>query len=548
MRPHYRALAALAFVAAFAWSLLTVELLNDHFDRISRGRQILIYGERPFADFRDPGYFLTLYTSAAAQAVSGGRLFGEAVIDSAAIAAAVAMTFLLAAGAAQSTGVGIVAAIFTVVVAPRSYDYDKVLFYTLGLALAWRYADRRFTSTLVALAIVTAVAGLFRYDNGIFLFVVTVVTLVVCHWREPRLLARHAALYAASVAVVLAPVALAWQQGIGLSEVARQIRAYAQMEGERTGIFRIPMPHVDAGGSAVSALFGPENRTVLLYYAMLALLPIALLRLVGRAARGVRERVTGETPKIAGAIVLGALVAAFILRDPIGVRLGAAAPVAAILGAWLIAPLVPPQSARYRARLLVLLVGGAVVLDLAVLLTGRSTADLLQVSATTSAGLIRIRDLTQVPPSLSLLPDAPATRGMVDYVRACTPPGSRLLVDGFVPQLYFFAERGFAGGMPVFFGGHWTSASDQERTIEQLQREFVPLAIVGADLGSDYDRVNAYLTSAFVLAGSSTFGNPRAPKDGYRVFLQRGLGWTKRDDRWNLPCLSGWTPSAAGRS
>ena len=64
----------------------------------------------------------------------------------------------------------------------------------------------------------------------------------------------------------------------------------------------------------------------------------------------------------------------------------------------------------------------------------------------------------------------------------------------------------------------------------------------------DYAGLKEYLTSAFVLAGSSTFGNPRAPKDGYRVFLQRGLGWTKRDDRWNLPCLSGWTPSAAGRS
>ena len=32
------------------------------------------------------------------------------------------------------------AAIFTVIVAPRYYDYDKALFYTVGLALAWRYA------------------------------------------------------------------------------------------------------------------------------------------------------------------------------------------------------------------------------------------------------------------------------------------------------------------------------------------------------------------------------------------------------------------------
>jgi hypothetical protein len=42
-----RALAAIVFAAAFVWLLLNVELLNDHFDRISRGRQILVYGEHP---------------------------------------------------------------------------------------------------------------------------------------------------------------------------------------------------------------------------------------------------------------------------------------------------------------------------------------------------------------------------------------------------------------------------------------------------------------------------------------------------------------------
>ena len=147
---------------------------------------------------------------------------------------------------------------------------------------------------------------------------------------------------------------------------------------------------------------------------------------------------------------------------------------------------------------------------------------------------------------LSLLPDAPATRGMVAYVRACTPPGSRVLVDGFVPQLYFFAERGFAGGMPVFFGGHWTTIQDQERTIERLRREFVPLAIVDPAFASTYDRVGAYLASTFVQAGVSSFGNPRAPAGGYQVFLRRGVGTMPVDSRWNLPCLSGWSSAESG--
>jgi hypothetical protein len=536
------------FAAAFAWLVLTIELVNDHFDRISRGRQILVYGDRPFVDFRDPGYFLTLYTSAAAQAVTGGRLIGEAMVDSAAIAGAVAVTFSLAARVGHSTGIGLVAAIFTLIVAPRYYDYDKVLFYTVGLMLAWWYTDRRATSQLVALAALTAVAGLFRYDNGLFLFVVTAVTLLACHWRAPWLLTRRTMVYVAVVLVVLAPAAVAWQQSIGLAEVARQIRAYAEVEGARTGIFTAPVVRPDGEQRPMAALFDPENRIVLLYYAIVGLLPLAATRLLWRAKRPSRDTIPGETPKIAAVVTLGALVAAFILRDPIVARLGAAAPTAAILGAWLAAPLVPRRGTGHRSRSLVIVLGGAVVLNVALLLTDRSPADLLQVPQTTSAGLNRVRALKQVPPSLSLLPDAPATRGMVEYLRACTPPGSRVLVDGFTPQAYFFAERGFAGGMPVFFGGHWSTVLDQEQTIEQLRREFVRLAIVEPGFASTYDRVDAYLKSAFILAGSTSFGNPRASPGGYQVFLRRGVGLTTHDDRWKLPCLSGLTPAAPGRS
>ena len=218
-----------------------------------------------------------------------------------------------------------------------------------------------------------------------------------------------------------------------------------------------------------------------------------------------------EAPKIAATVVLGVLVAVFILRDPIVARLGAAAPMAAILAAWLAAPAIPPRGDRNHARLLVIVFGGLAVLVSALILTGGSPARVLEVWARTTAGAVRVRELTKVPPSLALLPDAPATEGMVGYVRACTPPGSRVLVGGFAPQLYFFAERGFAGGMPVFFGGHWSSVQDQERTIEQLRREFVPLAIVDPAVFSTYDRVGGFLASTFVQVGVSSFGNPRAP-------------------------------------
>jgi len=170
---------------------------------------------------------------------------------------------------------------------------------------------------------------------------------------------------------------------------------------------------------------------------------------------------------------------------------------------------------------------------------------LLQASQTTSVGLATLRELARVPPSLSLLPD---TAGMAAYVRGCTPPGSRVLVSGFLPELYYFADRGFAGGTPVFFGGHWSSARDQELTIEKLRRDFVPLAIVAPGFASTYDRVSAYLSSAFEPAGVSGFGNPRAPEGGYQVLIRRGIESSSLDSRWNLPCVTGCTPPSPVRS
>jgi hypothetical protein len=181
----------------------------------------------------------------------------------------------------------------------------------------------------------------------------------------------------------------------------------------------------------------------------------------------------------------------------------------------------------------------------AVMLTGGSPARALEVSQTTSVGMARLRELTKDPPNPALLPDS---QGMVAYVRACTPAGSRVLVDGFVPQVYFLAERGFAGGMPVFFGGHWASVQDQDRTIERLRHEVVPLAIVNPGFFSTYGRVGAYLASTFVQAGVSSFGNPQAPGGGYRVLLRRGVGSMPVDSRWNLPCLSGWSSAQSSPS
>jgi hypothetical protein len=113
-------------------SLATYAFSDDHFGRITPGRQIARYGELPFRDFFDPGYFLTELASAAAQRVFGDNLFGEMLLTSSCVAAGAVLILWLVRRATGSLWLGIVTAGFAVLAFRRQYDYDKFLFYPLG--------------------------------------------------------------------------------------------------------------------------------------------------------------------------------------------------------------------------------------------------------------------------------------------------------------------------------------------------------------------------------------------------------------------------------
>src|SRR5688500_19799911 len=131
-------IAALVWLGTFTLQLGFLEIYNDHFDRIARGRQIARYGELPFRDFFDPGYFLTEFVSAAVQRVAGDNLLGEMILTSVFIATgALVVMLLLRRVAPSAVSVAVITAL-VIVASPRPYDFDKFFFYPLGLLLCWR--------------------------------------------------------------------------------------------------------------------------------------------------------------------------------------------------------------------------------------------------------------------------------------------------------------------------------------------------------------------------------------------------------------------------
>ena len=207
--------ATAVFVATFLFRFLTLEFMNDHFVHLSRGRQILL-GEVPVRDFFDPGLFLPYYASAAALMLSGGTLFGEAILTVSLIALGGALTFLMAARLSASLSLGLLAAGAAISIGPRLYGYPKVFLFVLALACGWRYLPDRSTRRLFVMALVTAVAFLFRHDHGVYIGISMTGLIVLLDWgATPRAVSTFGR-YLVFTALLLLPFGIFIQSTAGV--------------------------------------------------------------------------------------------------------------------------------------------------------------------------------------------------------------------------------------------------------------------------------------------------------------------------------------------
>lgn len=204
-----------AVLAAFLFRFLSIEFTNDHFVHLSRGWEIL-QGEVPIRDFFDPGLILQYYASAAALLWSGHNLFGEALLTTGFISAGAGLTFIAAARLSRSFWVAAVATALAILSTPRLYGYPKVFFYVLAIVGAWHYTRRPQTRSLVVLAVITAIAFLFRHDHGVYIGIAVTTLLAVFHWQEPRRALEGLLRYGAVTILLLLPFLIFVQAEVGL--------------------------------------------------------------------------------------------------------------------------------------------------------------------------------------------------------------------------------------------------------------------------------------------------------------------------------------------
>ncbi len=201
--------------------MATTALTNDHFGRISPAWQIATYGDFPFRDFLDPGYFLTEFASAALLRIFGNTLLGEWLLTSSFIAGGAVIVMLLAFRVSGSYPIALTAAAVSLLSLPRAYDFDKVLFYPLGLLLCFRYAELRATRTLWALAAGLVLAALFRYDTGVYIGCAALTVIGITHAGDWKTAARRAALFTVAVLCLSLPVLGFLQYEAGVLDCSR---------------------------------------------------------------------------------------------------------------------------------------------------------------------------------------------------------------------------------------------------------------------------------------------------------------------------------------
>ena len=641
-RPLLHRLApAVLWAIVFLLFAINFAPLNDQYGRISPARQIARYGAQPFRDYFDPGYYLTEYSSAALQRLLGDNLVGEMLLDASFIATGVLLVFLLSRRMSRSTAVGLVAALFAVITLPRLYDYDKVLFYPLGVALCWRYLERHDAQSLFFLSAGIVVAGLYRYDNGLFIGMAALAAIVVESRRNWQTAARRCVQLVAVSVVLVLPAVLAVAMNGGVADAFNQMVTYARREGARTRISSppavtlLPMlarqplaprtvsvavrwaPDVDdRTRNALEQRFGlhdsvrdprPESRTwsyrladsspgnvrrliadprvedtngidrstrtvpseplftrlrraiplfnlqpfpalsdsdnasAFLYY-VFVLLPVAAaltaLFVWGRSATSAADGAI-----VAALIVLCVLLDLFILRSPVSARIGGMAGPFAVLGTWIAVRLRaalrrntnsgPMRFLRYAV---------AVVCVIALLFTADALeaathwgGELYSRVASAPAIVTQVRLAAASPPPFDFLPTG-ALGPVVNYVHACTNDDDRVFATWFVPELYFFAQRGFAGRMVVAFGQHWSEPPNQRRIVDELEAESVPIVVSESEHHADfmdaYPIVAAYLNQRYRLAGRIHSGGFT-----YLLLVDRTRTPVRTDPSGSLPCF-----------
>lgn len=297
-----------------------------------------------------------------------------------------------------------------------------------------------------------------------------------------------------------------------------------------TGDIRIPGLYI----GRVRVLQGLDEvpaSAALLFFVFLAVIVLAAVALVRGntpdAPLGEWERI-----KIAAVVLVAILTFVGFVRETLDARIADAVVAPVVLGAWLSARWLAGFHAWSPAR-----IARVAVFTVVLLIIGRGIVIAGGVAAPAdvkSAYRGLWTQLSASPPFAAWPAGGSAKYRIVRYVRECTAPDEPLLVLWFAPELYYYADRPFAGRMGAYMNGYYTSETNQRRNIAALERDRPAVALMEAgrdvtDLAT-HQSVLAYLARDYhelgrVPANDGTVIRVFGRNDRRSTSTQADLGW-----------------------
>ena len=503
---------------------------NDQSMHLAWAQQI-VRGELPGRDFVEPGMPLTIALSAAAQGLMGNWLLAELVLCVTFIAAAAGLTCWLGVRLTGSPFLGVTAAALQVAIYPRLYNYPKLFVPLVAVLLIWRYIERPTVARSAVVGVWVATGFLFRHDYVLYLGVAALAAMAAvlprCGRRETAV---HLGACAAAAIMFVLPYLIALQFLGGVAAHFRDGVEFARAEqyqwsaalprfalapqssgpsradlGPAGPVRRMARAAVLDGVLRAAPVVSRHNSDVVLYYGAF-MLPAALIGALGIAAlrRHPRAWQAHEAQALALAVLSLALALGFI-RHPFQARLPDVA------GTMPLIAVVIAAAMRHRGGRLRL--GAAVLLGvalLAVVVEGNVWNRLYATGVISAPRTAVSRVETQWAalhtwPWERFWPQGPLAPS-VRYLHQCTAPDDRILVTWFAPEIFTFADRGFAAGHAFFTRTHFVSPDYQAAMLERLSRQRVPVALINLEqrswFSTRFSGIDAYLNEVYAVAGT----------------------------------------------
>jgi hypothetical protein len=322
---------------------------------------------------------------------------------------------------------------------------------------------------------------------------------------------------------------------------------------DTSGIDRATFAVVTDSIGLETQLDSAENATAFLYYAFLSLPFVAAVVLMKLQKAAGATRVMSSMAHIGPLLGLAVMLnAGFMSRGSTNIRIPDVSVTSAILVAWLMASVMGRDALLVAARgatracLWIVAVIGLVLSVFSVNGLAHTARTLRDTGFTSGpAGVAQQvaavwRSLGRHPSALLDEREQPGLLRVADYIRACTEPGDRLFVLGVYPELYYFADRPFAGGHAWLLPLYYSGADDEARIVARLKAVDVPIVLT--EDRSTYDReyrpvfeqVDKYLRDYYVDVGEIGVGDGSS----LRVLAHARIAARGVYEPLGLPCFA----------